>query len=225
MRILQLHSDFIVFKPVQKEISIAEEAEQKENRLEEVVVLFTAIEEGDNTATGRKAIDDVRAFLGKQKTNRILIYPFAHLSSSLSQPSEALKVIKDMEAYAKEKGIETYRAPFGWNKQFTIAIKGHPLAEQARSYAATIISAEAQAGGVCKKEEEPVSAALKAEDKMQSFWHVILSDGSLVPIEEFKFKGHVNLQKFSQYEIKKARAVTVMPPHVTLMKRLEIADY
>ena len=225
MRILQLHSNFIVFKPIQKEISIAEEAELKENRVEEVVVLFTAIEEGDSIQVGHKAIDDVRAFLGKQKTNRILIYPFAHLSSNLSQPSEALKIIKEMEGYAKEKGIETYRAPFGWNKQFTISIKGHPLAEQARSYAPTVVSVEAQAEGVCKKEEEPVSAALKAEDKMQSFWHVILPDGSLVPVEDFKFKGHVNLQKFSQYEIKKARAVTQMPPHVTLMKRLEIADY
>jgi threonyl-tRNA synthetase len=222
MRILQLHSNFIVFKPVQKEIAIAEEAEQKENRVEEVVVLFTAIEEGDNAAMAQKAIDDVRAFLGKLKVNRILIYPFAHLSSNLSKPSEALKVIKDMEAYAKEKGIETYRAPFGWNKQFTISIKGHPLAEQARSYAPT---PEAKAEGETKKEEEPVSAALKAEDKLQSFWHIILTDGSLVPVEEFKFKGHVNLQKFSQYEIKKARAVTQMPPHVTLMKRLEIADY
>ncbi len=225
MRILQLHSNFIVFKPVQKEIAIAEEAEPKENRIEEVVVLFTAIEEGDNTQIAQKAIDDIRAFLGKQKTNRILIYPFAHLSSNLSNPSEALKIIKAMEAYAKEKGIETYRAPFGWNKQFTISIKGHPLAEQARSYAPTPVAAEAKAEGVCKKEEEPVSAALKAEDKMQSFWHIILPDGSLVPVEEFKFKGHVNLQKFSQYEIKKARAVTQMPPHVTLMKRLEIADY
>ena len=222
MRILQLHSDFIVFKPIQKEIDIAEEAEQKENRIEEVVVLFIAIEEGDNTQIAQKAIDDVRAFLGKQKTNRILIYPFAHLSSNLSNPSEALKIIKAMEAYAKEKGIETYRAPFGWNKQFTLSIKGHPLAEQARSYAPAI---EAKAESGAKKEEEPVSAALKAEDKMQSFWHIILPDGSLVPVEEFKFKGHVNLQKFSQYEIKKARAVTQMPPHVTLMKRLEIADY
>ena len=222
MRILQLHSNFIVFKPVQKEITIAEEAEEKDNRIEEAVVLFTAIEEGDNTTTGRKAIDDVRAFLGKQKSNRILIYPFAHLSSNLSQPSEALKIIKDMETYAKEKGIETYRAPFGWNKQFTISIKGHPLAEQARSY---VPAMEAGAEAVCKKEEEPVSAALKAEDKLQSFWHIILPDGTLVPIEEFKFKGHTNLQKFSQYEIKKARAVTQMPPHVPLMKRLEIADY
>ncbi len=91
MRILQLHSNFIVFKPVQKEIAIAEEAEQKENRIEEVVVLFTAIEEGDSTATAQKAIDDVRAFLGKQKTNRILIYPFAHLSSNLSNPAKPSK--------------------------------------------------------------------------------------------------------------------------------------
>jgi threonyl-tRNA synthetase len=225
MRILQLHSNFIVFKPVEKEIAIAEEAEKKENRVEEVVVLFTAIEEGDSTAMTQKAVDDVRAFLGKLKVNRILIYPFAHLSSNLSKPSEALKIIKDMEAYAKEKGIETYRAPFGWNKQFTISIKGHPLAEQARNYTPAPVTAEAKAEGEAKKEEEPVSAALKAEDKLQSFWHVILPDGSLVPVEEFKFKGHTNLQKFSQYEIKKARAVTQMPPHVTLMKRLEIADY
>jgi len=224
MRILQLHSNFIAYTPVQKEIQIAEEAEKKESRIEEVVVLFTAIEEGDNVALAQKAINDVRAFLGKQKTNRILIYPFAHLSSNLSNPNEALKVIKAMEVYAKEKGIETYRAPFGWNKQFTISIKGHPLAEQARAYA-TVTTSEAEAEGEAKKEEEPVSAALKAEDKMQSFWHVLLTDGSLVPIEEFKFKGHANLQKFSHYEIKKARAVTQMPPHVPLMKRLEIADY
>ena len=104
----------------------------------------------------QKAIDDLRAFLGKQKTNRILIYPFAHLSSNLSNPSEALKIIKAMEAYAKEKGIETYRAPFGWNKQFTISIKGHPLAEQARSYAPTPVAAEAKAEGVyAKKRKNP----------------------------------------------------------------------
>src|SRR5512141_2717166 len=201
MRILQLHSNFIVFKPIEKEINIAEEAEKIENRVEEVVVLFTAIEEGDTSAMAQKAINDVRAFLGKLKANRILIYPFAHLSSNLSQPSEALKTIKDMEVYAKEKGIETYRAQFGWNKQFTISIKGHPLAEQARSYAPLPVATEATAPCEGKKEEEPVSAALKAEDTMKSYWHILQTDGSLVPIEEFKFKGHVNLQKFSQYEI------------------------
>ncbi|MGD6935003.1 MAG: threonine--tRNA ligase [Candidatus Bathyarchaeia archaeon] len=229
MRILQLHSNFITYKPVEKEIPQAEEAEKNEVRVEEVVVLFTAVEEGDNPQISQKAINDVRAFLGKLKVNKILIYPFAHLSSNLSKPSEAFSVIKEMEDFAKQKGIETYRAPFGWNKQFTISIKGHPLAEQARAYAPETVKVEAKAEGAnvgeTKKEEEPVSAALKAEDTMKSYWHVLLTDGSLVPVEEFKFKGHANLQKFANYEIKKTRAVTVMPPHVPLMKRLEIADY
>jgi threonyl-tRNA synthetase len=227
MRILQLHSNYIVFKPVEKEINIAEEATKEETKVDEVVVLFTAIEEGDTSAMAQKAINDARAFLGKIKANRILIYPFAHLSSNLSQPSQALAIIKDMETYAKDKGIETFRAPFGWNKQFTISIKGHPLAEQARSYAPQAAAATPQESAPCesKKEEEPVSAALKAEDTMKSYWHILQTDGSLIPIEEYKFKGKTNLQKFSQYEIKKTRAVTQMPPHVPLMKRLEIADY
>ena len=223
MRILQLHSNYIVYKPVKKEISLAEEAAKQENRVEEVVVLFTAIEAGDNSAMAKQAIEDVHAFIENLKVNRILLYPFAHLSRNLSKPSEALKLIKEMEAHAKQKGIETYRAPFGWTKQFTLSIKGHPLAEQSRSYTAKSLEKKHWKQEV--KEEEPVSAALKAEDTLKSFWHVLQDDGSLVPIEEFNFKGHTNLEKFSQYEIKKARAVTKMPPHVHLMKRLEIADY
>jgi threonyl-tRNA synthetase len=218
MRILQLHSNYIVYKPVKKEISIAEEAAKEENRVEEVVVLFTAIEEGDNAATAKKAIDEVHAFLQNLKVNRILLYPFAHLSSNLSKPSEALKIIKNMEAYAKQKGIETYRAPFGWTKQFTLAIKGHPLAEQSRFYAPAEAEAEAE-------KEEKVSEAVKAEEKLKSFWYVLQSTGELKPIEDFDFKGRENLEKFAKYEIAKVRASQQMPPHVPLMKRLEIADY
>ncbi|MDR0460442.1 MAG: threonine--tRNA ligase [Nitrososphaerota archaeon] len=230
MRILQLHSNFITYKPVEKELAQAEEIEKTEVHLEDIVVLFTSIEEGDNDNVSQKAVNDVRAFLGKLKVNKILIYPFAHLSSNLSKPSEAFNVLKAMEEFAKQKGIDTYRAPFGWNKQFTISIKGHPLAEQARAYTPETIAAvetQAESANMCglKKDEEPVSAALKAEDTLKSFWHILQVDGSLVPVEEFKFKGNSNLQKFANYEIKKTRAVTVMPPHVPLMKRLEIADY
>jgi threonyl-tRNA synthetase len=119
-----------------------------------------------------------------------------------------------MEAYAKEKGIETHRAPFGWNKQFTISIKGHPLAEQSREILPT-----------GEKEPEKVSEAAKAEEKLKSFWHILQPDGKLTPVEDFSFKGHENLEKFSKYEISKVRAGQLMPPHVALMKRLEIADY
>jgi threonyl-tRNA synthetase len=216
MRILQLHSNFIQYKPIQKEIATAEEAEKEEKRLEEIVVLFTAVEEGDNEAVAKKAIDEVQAFLEKLKVNRILIYPYAHLSSNLARPAEALKTVKAMEAYAKEIGLETYRAPFGWNKQFTISIKGHPLAEQSRAISPAKVE---------EKKEEKVSEAVKAEKKLKSSWHIIQPDGKMVPVEEFDFKGRENLQKFARYEASKVRASQQAPPHVLLMKRLEIADY
>ena len=216
MRILQLHSNFIEYTPIQKEIAAAEEVEKKTVRLEEIVVLFTAVEEGDNISVAEKAIEEVYAFLEKLKVNRILIYPYAHLSSKLAKPSEALKIVKAMESFAKEKGIETFRAPFGWNKQFTLSIKGHPLAEQSR----TILPSE-----VKEEEEEKVSEAVKAEEKLESFWYILQPDGKMTPVKDFDFKGHENLEKFARYEISKVRASQRMPPHVPLMKRLEIADY
>ncbi|MEM4703619.1 MAG: threonine--tRNA ligase [Candidatus Bathyarchaeia archaeon] len=216
MRILQLHSNFIEYQPVQKEIAMAEEAEKKPVRLEEIVVLFTAVEDGDNKITAQTAINEVQAFLQKLKANRILIYPYAHLSSNLAKPTEALKVIKAMEAAAKDKKIETFRAPFGWNKQFTISIKGHPLAEQSRVY----LPAKEK-----EKKEEKVSEAAKAEEKLESFWYILLPNGEMTPVEDFNFGNHENLEKFAKYEISKVRASQQMPPHVPLMKKLEIADY
>jgi len=216
MRILQLHSNFIEYKPIQKEISAAEEVEKKAVRLEEIVVLFTAVEEGDNIGVAEKAVEEIFAFLKKLKVNRILIYPYAHLSSKLAKPSEAIKIVKAMESFAKEKGIETFRAPFGWNKQFTISIKGHPLAEQSR----TILPSE-----VKEEKEEKISEAVKAEEKLESFWYILQPDGKMVPVEDFDFAEHENLEKFARYEISKVRASQQMPPHVPLMKHLEIADY
>jgi threonyl-tRNA synthetase len=216
MRILQLHSSFIEYKPIRKEIALAEVAEKKPIRLEEILVLFTAVEAGDDEAAAQKAMNEVQAFLRTLKTNRILIYPYAHLSSDLAKPAEALRIIKTLEASAKGKGIETYRAPFGWNKQFTISIKGHPLAEQSRAY----VPLKEQ-----KPEAEEVSEAAKAEEKLESAWCILKPNGKMTPVEDYSFKGNENLEKFARYEISKVRASQQMPPHVLLMKRLEIADY
>jgi len=136
MRILQTHADFIEYEPIQKEIERAEDAERKKYRQENVLALFISVEDGDNEAVAKKAIDDVKDFLQKIKINKILIYPFAHLSRNLAKPSVALKILENMENYAKGLKIETYRAPFGWNKQFNLKTKAHPLAEQSRAYAA-----------------------------------------------------------------------------------------
>ncbi len=214
LRILQLHSNFIEYTPIEKEIAMAEESDKKKQRLEELAVLFTCVEKGDDEAVARKAVEEVKTSLKQLKVNRVLIYPYAHLSSNLAKPVNALKVIKAMEKYAKEAGIETHRTPFGWCKQFSISIKGHPLAEQSK----VVLSTEAE-------EKEIISKALKAEEKLKPSWFIMQTDGKMIPVEEFDFSKHANLEKFVKYELEKVRAVQQVPPHVKLMRRLEIADY
>ncbi|UCE58040.1 MAG: threonine--tRNA ligase [Candidatus Bathyarchaeota archaeon] len=213
MKILQLHSDFIEYEMVKKEIAIAEKIEKKKKRLEEIAVLFTCIEERDDNDVAKRAIEETKRSLDKMKVNKILIYPYAHLSNVLAKPRDALKIVKVMEKRAKEMGIETHRTPFGWCKRFSISIKGHPLAEQFR----TVLPVEIK--------EEDVPEALKAEEKLESFWFILGTDGKLVPVKEFDFAKHENLEKLARYEMEKARAVQQTPPHVRLIKKLEIADY
>jgi len=134
LRILQMHSDWIEYEPIKKEIAGAEEVEKKKYRVDDVLVLFTCVEDGDNEIAAKNAIGEVKNSLKNLKANKILIYPFAHLSKNLAKPTTALNVIKEMEACAKKLKIETFRAPFGWNKALQIKVKGHPLAEQSKEF-------------------------------------------------------------------------------------------
>jgi threonyl-tRNA synthetase len=212
MRILQLHSDFIEFLPIQKEVSEAEESDRQLQRYEDIVVVFTAIEKEDTDSVAQEAIDSIKSFLDKLKVTRLLIYPYAHLSSNLASPYTARKLIETLENYARSTGLYVVRAPFGWNKQFTISVKGHPLAEQARTFGASV------------EPDQEESKALQAEERLRSEWYILNLEGNLIPIQDFDFKDSTNLKKFIDYEMAKARTTTQVPPHVTLMKRLELAD-
>jgi len=134
MKILQMHVDFIEYRPVKKEIAGAEEIQPKPVKEEELVVLFTAFEKGDDEELVKKAVSETKGFLSKLGTNRVMIYPFAHISQNLARPSEALSLLLSMEREAVGQGLETMRAPFGWTKALQIKVKGHPLAEMSRSY-------------------------------------------------------------------------------------------
>jgi threonyl-tRNA synthetase len=212
MKILQTHSDWIEYETIEKEIPQAEEVEKKVYKYENILVVFTAVESGDDEEVGKKAINEIKDFLQKIKLNKILIYPFVHLTNDPANPQDALRILKFMEAYAKELGIETYRAPFGWNKRITNAVKGYPLAEQFKTF-------------IPEMKREKIPEALKAEEKLKSYWFILKPNGKLIPVEKFDFSDFENLKKFANYEIAKSRAVQQIPPHAILMRKLEIADF
>ncbi|MBS3067328.1 threonine--tRNA ligase [Candidatus Micrarchaeota archaeon] len=137
MRILTVHSDYIEVEPLTKAIKDAEELPVKEKkRYEEVLVVFTAVEEGDEKniqGTVERYVQEVKSIVEQVKAKNILIYPYAHLSSNLSKPNIAQEfLIKAEKELSKELTVS--RAPFGWYKSFNISCKGHPLSELSRAF-------------------------------------------------------------------------------------------
>ena len=216
MRILQLHCDNIEYTPTKKEIQSAEYIENPQTqRLEELVVVFVAIEDGDDSSVAQNAISQIKTSMEKIGCKKLLLYPYAHLSSNLAKPSIAIKLLKEMEDGASE--LEVFHSPFGWTKSYKIQVKGHPLAESSKVVTKDSASA--------KPDEELTSDALKGESKIRSFWKILSPDGTMTNIGDFNFAKYPKLEILAKYESAKIRKVDRPPPHVALMKKMGISDY
>ena len=216
MRILQLHCDYIEYTPTKKEIKMAEDIENPETkRFEEIVVVFVAIEDGDDSSVAQNAISQIKNSMEKIGCKKLLLYPYAHLSSNLAQPSIAMTLLKEMEDNASD--LEVSHSPFGWTKSYNIKVKGHPLAESSK-----VITKDSTDS---KDNREITSEALKGESKIRSYWKIMSLDGTMVNVADFDFSNHKKLEILSKYESAKQRRVDEPPPHVALMKKMTIADY
>ncbi|MFB5632876.1 MAG: threonine--tRNA ligase [Nitrosopumilus sp.] len=216
MRILQLHCDSIEYTPTKKEIKSAEEIENPQTqRLEEIVVAFVAIEDGDDSSVAKNAISQIKNSMEKIGCKKLLLYPYAHLSSNLAKPSTAMSLLKEMESEASD--LEVSHSPFGWTKSYKVQVKGHPLAESSK-----VVTKDSTGA---KDEEDDTSDALKGESTIRSYWKIMSPDGTMTNIGDFDFSNHKKLEVLAKYESAKQRQVDEPPPHVALMKKLAIADY
>jgi len=216
MRILQLHCDSIEYTPTKKEIKSAEEVENPQTqRLEELVVVFVAIEEGDDSSVAQNAMSQIKKSMEKIGCKKLLLYPYAHLSSNLAKPSTAMTLLKEMEHNASD--LEVSHSPFGWTKSYKLQVKGHPLAESSK-----VITKDSTGS---KDDGDLTSDALKGESKIRSIWKIMTPDGTMTNIGDFDFSKNKNLEILAKYEAAKQRRVDEPPPHVALMKKMGIADY
>ena len=228
MKLLLIHSDFIEYEAKKKALKSAEEiSDKKPVRVEEALVAFCSVEKKDEK--GKKGVisNSVREILSvydQVKAKNIVVYPFVHLSHEPSSPAAALEVVKGIEEALLKKGHKVKRSPFGWYKAFDIRCKGHPLAELSRE-----VTAE---GAKEDTEGADVSEALKKEKELKSEWFIVDTKGAFHSIEmkDGKVKGfdlakHPKLLKLANYEMAKSREVKEEPPHIKLMRRLELVDY
>ena len=209
-----------------------QDVSQERVRFQDLVVVLIAVEEGDESATVLFAAKDIKQYMQRIKNNKLLIYPYSHLSSNLASPQQALEIMNMMKEETMKADIIVMRAPFGWTKSFSVKVKAHPLAENFRIYDKDSISKYSdkvevsQPSSVSSDSRNGVSSALSAEDSLRSQWFVMKPDGEMIPLNEYRYSNdEFNLKSLISYDIEKRRAVDEIPPHVRLMQKLGIADY
>ncbi|MCD6248545.1 MAG: threonine--tRNA ligase [Hadesarchaea archaeon] len=216
MRLLLIHADYLEFEakertPVAEEVPV----EHRSGRADEVLVAFAAVEREDEANPERvadKASREILEVFEKVKAERVVLYPYAHLSQDLAAPDVATQVLEGIRERLGSQGVEVLRLPFGWYKAFKLSCKGHPLSELSRTVTA---------------EEEAMEAEV---EKVPSKYIVLSPDGSEHELDLGNMDacggldGQPSLKQFVLSE-ELGRKPGKEPPHIKLMRRLEIADY
>ena len=176
MRLLLIHADRFEYEAREKAVREPEPLDEshKKGALENGLVVFSTVEKNDEQdpeQIATNAASSVEEVLGWLKTKKVMVYPYAHLSTSLASREPAISILKSLEEKLVQKGYEVTRSPFGWYKSFTITAKGHPLSELSRTITADTKSRQA-------------TSPVKTE-------YVIMDqEGRLHSPEDFEFKPH-----------------------------------
>ncbi len=227
MKILALHSDFIEYE-ITRKTSMAEELPEKlkKDRMEEVLAVFTTVEAVDeeNTHIVEDAASEISTIAQEVNTDRIMLYPYAHLSSDLASPQKAVPILKDIEEELKNMGYTVKRSPFGYYKSFSLKCKGHPLSELSRSILPR-----------AEEKEKKIERRKEKEEKESKFTRFILvsEDGRDFEVTSttwkesplWKEKGTELLRIFTRNELEGNPHKTKKPKHIEYMQRLELVDY
>lgn len=213
MRTLMIHSDYLRYKTRSK-TKLAEdiEDEKRANGVDNALVVFTAVEKEDEENPDLivlKAVKEILSVQNKVNADNIVIYPYAHLSSSLSNPNVATKILKGIEAELIDNNEAVLRVPFGWYKSFELSCKGHPLSELSRT-----ITTEDDGEEV---EEE------KVESEPSEFF-ILEKDGQKYDVDEYNYQNKTLKQLVNHEQGVSHEDTGKQPPHVKLMKEKEIAS-
>lgn len=179
---------------------------------EEIREYNKKVEKGEIKGKKRKFLELIKD-RSMYRVDRVLVYPWAHLSKFLSNEQNAMEVCPKIVKYLEEKGIEARFSPFGWYKSFKINCLGHEMAEMYRD----------------------VKLAIKPEEQVKnSIFKIITTSGKeiklefdenneIIPLKEIKDQ---DFYSFLKSELG-SRSVekTIEPAHIKVMKKFELVDF
>lgn len=208
-----IHSDYLRYKTRSK-TKLAEdiEDEKRADGVDNALVCFVAVEAEDEENPEliiSKSVKEILSVQNKVNADNIVVYPYAHLSSSLADANVAQQILKGIEAELIDNNEAVLRVPFGWYKSFELSCKGHPLSELSR----TITTEEEE------KEEEK-----EQEVKEPSQFFILEEDGQKYDVDEYNYLNKTLKQLVNHEKGESHEDTGKLPPHVKLMKEKELAS-
>jgi len=182
MRILAIHARTFSYDIVKPAIEEPEGVSSDlKKQFENVLVLFTSIENTDEPDVVEDAIAEIRGLIEQIKPAEVLIYPYAHLSADLAPPDKAVEILNKLHEKASSSlQIPVHKAPFGWYKSFKLECYGHPLSELSRTITRR---STAQRRPIEKK------------------YFIMTKDGELLKPEEFDYSEYPELRVLVDKEV------------------------
>lgn len=172
MRLLLLHCEHFEYATREEAIKSPEPLENNESgSFQNVLVAFCTVEKEDESDPQRvvkEASRSVADVANSVKVRNILVYPYAHLSSSLGSRDASISILQSLSTELQAEGFEVHRSPFGYYKSFELRCLGHPLSELSRTIRP----------GQPKAEAEPI----------KTYYKVLSLDGNLYDPADYQFK-------------------------------------
>jgi len=137
MKMLFIHCDYFSYLTTQP-TKIAEKIEEgcKSCAFKNALVIFVTAEKCDEKNPSKVIEKGVRETIRKADqlgVKNLVLFPFVHLSDQVSDPETATKIMEEFHERLVSSGYPADKAPFGWEKVFSLTSKGHPLAESSRT--------------------------------------------------------------------------------------------
>ncbi|MHA1192696.1 MAG: threonine--tRNA ligase [Promethearchaeota archaeon] len=147
------------------------------------------------------------------RVDRVLVYPWAHLSKFLSNEANAMEVCPKIAQILEDRGIEAGFSPFGWYKSFKINCIGHEIAEMYRDVKLYI-----------QPEEHITNAEFKILFPSGEEENIEFDDEkNIKPLDNIKDE---EFFLFLKSELgSKREDKSIEPVHISIMKDFELVDF
>lgn len=136
MKILAIYCDEFSYKTALKNLESAETVSETIS-FKDIQIAFIQIEEHDTEkpkSSEKKLLNFVKWVARNNKTKKILLHSFAHLSDSKASPEFTKEIFDNVEKRLHNADYEAFQTPFGYFLDLNINAPGFSMARVFKSF-------------------------------------------------------------------------------------------